>query len=41
MIAEMLERKEMYERTMKQSQEIKSLDEFYNLLKNDIDKGRK
>lgn len=40
-IAEMLERKEMYERTMKQSQEIKSLDEFYNLLKNDIDKGRK
>ena len=40
-IAEMLERKEMYERTMKQSHEIKSLDEFYNLLKNDIDKGRK
>lgn len=40
-IAEMLERKEMYERTMKQSHEIKSLDEFYNLLTNDIDKGRK
>ena len=37
----MILQKEFYEENMKQSHEIKSLDEFYNLLKNDIDKGRK
>lgn len=41
MIAELLEQKAFYEENMKQSHEIKSLDEFYNLLKNDMDKGRK
>lgn len=33
MITELLEQKEFYEENMKQSHEIKSLDEFYNLLK--------
>ena len=41
MITELLEQKAFYEENMKQSHEIKSLDEFYNLLKNDMDKGRK
>ena len=39
-ITELLGQKELYEQTMKQSHEIKSLDEFYNLLNNDINKGK-
>lgn len=40
-VARLLEHEDVYRQTMEQTQEIKSLEEFYSHLKKDIDKGKK